>query len=205
MLLATIFKFVLKFEFDPDSCLVSKESNITNSRIISINAHAKRWTDCCYKRGPHPGQIHFIIFTCSNDQVDHPFPADGITVFDRGRCFDRVAIQQMLHFVIIRPSNDPPPYTTFSTPSLWKLADTRDKRCASPCPVSIDLIFRHFPWTNTKQNRDPLDSITIGYFNFFVSLFGRWSELLENFCQVYRCNWYGVWSIGGNREIKYLL
>lgn len=49
------------------------------------------------------------------------------------------------------------------------------------------------PWTNTKQNRDPLDSITIGYFNFFVSLFGRWSELLENFCQVYRCNWYGVW------------
>lgn len=73
-------------------------------------------------------QIHFIILTCSNDQVDHPFPADGITVFDRGRCFDRVAIQQMVHFVIIRPSNVPlPPPSRFSTPSLWKLVD---KRCA---------------------------------------------------------------------------
>lgn len=162
-----------------------------------MNAHAKRWTDCCYKRGPHPGQIHFIILTCSNDQVDHPFPADGITVFDRGRCFDRVAIQQMLHFVIIRPSNDPPPYTTFSTPSLWKLADTRDKRCASPCPVSIDLIFRHFQLRERTPNRIEIPWIRLQS-AISISLWvcledGRWSELLENFCQVYRCNWYGVW------------
>lgn len=77
------------------------------------------------------------------------------------------------------PALERSPSTSFSTPSLWKLVDTRDKRCASLCPTrsapfSIDLIFsfqpQRAPWTNAKEIVD---------FNFFAILpegERKWSE-----------------------------
>lgn len=145
------------------------------------------------------GQIRFIILTCSNDQVDHPFPGLPLRF-----SIDRVA----------NPTNAPlcyHPALECSLPSLqvlytivaWKLVDTRDKRCASPClpsPFPFHLIFRHFrrpaPRTNTKENRAELSrSITI------ISISSRggklkWSKIEE--CDRWRIfdilvYFYNIW------------
>lgn len=131
-----------KFYYDPTIFKFVSKKPISRKNRISLqlaNNFHKRWTDCSLQTWP-TSQIHFIILTCSNDRVDHRSPADGITVFDRGRCSDRVAIQRMLHFVIIRPSNDPHPPAF-----LHHRCGNQSTRATSVAHRSAQLALPRFP------------------------------------------------------------
>lgn len=114
------------------------------------------------------GQIRFIILTCSNDQVDHPFPGLPLRF-----SIDRVA----------NPTNAPlcyHPALECPLPSLqvlytivaWKLVDTRDKRIALP-PLSLSISFNlsafSSPSSANQHQRESRGTLEIDYdyFNFF--------------------------------------
>lgn len=85
------------------------------------------------------------------------------------------------------PALERSPSTSFSTPSLWKLVDTRDKRCASLCPVFhwFNLFISAATSSVNERQRDRGFQFLCDFAGGRKKMKWRKIDCVENFWQVY--------------------